>query len=37
MQTFGQSLKEVEELGFEPEIKSRLLGENADRIFGLDI
>jgi predicted TIM-barrel fold metal-dependent hydrolase len=32
-----QSLKEVDELGFPPEIRDRLLGENAIRILGLDL
>jgi predicted TIM-barrel fold metal-dependent hydrolase len=37
IQTFSQSLKEVDDLGFPSEIKERLLGENAIRIFGLDV
>jgi predicted TIM-barrel fold metal-dependent hydrolase len=37
IQTFEQSLKEVDELAFPPDIKDRLLGENAIRILNLNI
>jgi len=36
VQMLEPSLKEVDELNFPPEIKDRLLGENAIRIMGLD-
>jgi predicted TIM-barrel fold metal-dependent hydrolase len=35
IQTFKQSLAEVEDLGLEPEVKDNLIGENAIRILGL--
>ena len=37
MQKFEQSLKEVDDLELPPEIKDRLIGENAIRIFSLDV
>jgi predicted TIM-barrel fold metal-dependent hydrolase len=36
VQTFEKPLKEIDELGFAPEIKDRLIGENAIRVLGLD-
>jgi len=37
VQTIGQSLAEVDALGFEDEVKRKLLGENAIRILKLDV
>jgi len=35
IQTFKQSLAEVEALGLDPEVKDNLVGENAIRILNL--
>ncbi len=35
MQQFTESLRQVEELGLDPEIKAALIGGNAERILNL--